>query len=237
MANSKQATKTIEKVDVVIEAEDIASKVERYGDYVPRESFIPTYAELERLVDEFIAITPKASRLTERANASLIVHVATKGQKNCYGYFQPDAYTKDGKTVHQVTMCAETFQYGIDQIVSTLIHETVHATNHLASVNDCTNNTHNKKFKELAEQFGLIVEKGSASQGWAITTMSPELQEWVNTELKPNADAFTLLANVKPPKEKKPSKMVKWECDCTIVRCATALNATCEECEQPFAKA
>ena len=80
MSKAKLATKT--QVNVVDQAEDIASKVERYGDYVPRESFIPTYAELERLVDEFIAITPKASRLTERANASLIVHVATKGQKN-----------------------------------------------------------------------------------------------------------------------------------------------------------
>jgi hypothetical protein len=235
LSKAKLATKT--QVNIVDQAEDIASKAERYGDYVPRESFIPTYAELERLVDEFIAITPKASRLTARANASLIVHVATKGQKNCYGYFQPDAYTKGGKTVHQVTMCAETFQYGTDQIVSTLIHEMVHATNHLAGVNDCNNNRHNSNFKALAELFGLIVEKGSVSQGWAITSMSAELKQWVDELIKPDADAFTLLANIRATKEKKPSKMVKWECDCTIVRCATALNATCEECGQPFVQA
>jgi hypothetical protein len=235
LSKAKLATKT--QVNIVDQAEDIASKVESYGDYVPRESFIPTYAELERLVDAFIAITPKASRLTARANASLIVHVATKGQKNCYGYFQPDAYTKDGKTVHQVTMCAETFASGIDQIVSTLIHEIVHATNHLSGVNDCNNNRHNGNFKALAELFGLIVAKGTASQGWAITSMSAELKQWVDELIKPDADAFTLLANIKATKEKKPSKMVKWECDCTIVRCATALNVTCDDCGEKFAKA
>lgn len=235
MAKAKQATKA--QVDVVDQAEEIASKVETYSDLIPRESFIPAYAELERWMVAMINRTPKASRLAERANASLVAQIASKGQKNCYGYFQPDAYTnKEGKSVHQVTLCVETFKSGIDQTFETSAHEIVHATNHLAGVKDCTNNTHNKKFKELAEQFGLIVEKGTVSQGWAITSMGPELKEWMDTELKPDADAFTLLANVKERKEKKPSKMVKWACDCTIVRCATALDATCGECGEVFAQ-
>ncbi len=236
-------TKQVQESKVLDEAEEIASQasaVMQYSDFVPRESFIPAYTEIERWMEAIINRTPIAHRLTERANASLVAQIASKEQKNCYGYFKPDAYTnKEGDTVHQVTVCVETFGSGIDQTVETTAHELVHAANQLAGVNDCNNNTHNVNFKTLAEKFGLIVEKGTKSQGWAITSMSPELKQWVDDELKPDAEAFTLLATVKEPKEKKPSKMKKWACEClppTIVRCATELHATCEECGQRFTK-
>jgi hypothetical protein len=233
MARVKQATKP---VDVIDQAEAVANTVTLEYNAITRESFAPTFAEIDRIIDWTIARVPKALRLTERANASLIAYIATKAQKNCYGYFQPDAYTLHGRAVHQVTLCLETFREGIEQIVETIIHEVGHAHNRLAGIRDCNANIHNLRFKDTAEQFGLIVEKGGASVGWGITRMGSELRDAVFNELKPDARLFQLMVQTRKPKTKPPTKMVKWSCDCTIVRCATALDATCGECGEVFAQ-
>jgi len=221
------ATKTVEKDIITVP----------YSQLVPRESFVSAYQEVDRIIDEILDRTPKALRATERLNSGLIGAIERRGNKNCYGYTTPDAYTApDGKQLHQVTLFLETFKFGIDQIAETMVHEMAHATNHLLGVNDCTANVHSKKFKETAEMFGLIVEKGKPSIGWGITSVSPELKEWIDTIIRPNPEPFRILINEKEPKEKTPSKSTLYECDCTKVRCNTELQATCVGCGQPFLK-
>lgn len=76
-----------------------------------------------------------------------------------------------------------------EEIAETLLHEMCHYCNKLSDIKDCNGNIHNKKFKSLAEQVGLIVEKGQ-SVGWGYTSLSDELKMYIEEEVKPDAKAF-----------------------------------------------
>lgn len=94
------------------------------------------------------------------------------------------------------------------EVVETLLHEMCHYCNELAGINDCNGSNHNKKFKSMAEKVGLIVEKGK-SVGWGYTSLSDELKEYVEENIKPDEKAFeyfragkTVSEGIKKPRSK-----------------------------------
>lgn len=104
------------------------------------------------------------------------------------------------------------------EVVETLLHEMCHYCNKLSDIKDCNGNVHNKKFKSLAEDVGLIVEKGQ-SVGWGYTSLSDELKVYVGEVVKPDEKAFEYFRAgfIKAPTTKKPRKknLFKYTCpDC-----------------------
>lgn len=100
------------------------------------------------------------------------------------------------------------------EVVETLIHEMCHYYNQMVEIKDCNGNIHNKKFKSLAENVGLIVEKDKKF-GYGLTSLSDELKEYIEDEIKPSDKAFEYFrAVVKKDKEKKPKKknLFKYTC-------------------------
>lgn len=83
-----------------------------------------------------------------------------------------------------------------EEVVETLLHEMCHYRNKIADIKDCNGNNHNKKFKSLAESVGLIVEKGSGV-GYGYTSLSDELKEYIEEEIKPDDKAFEYFRAVK----------------------------------------
>lgn len=75
------------------------------------------------------------------------------------------------------------------EVAETLLHEMCHYCNKMSNIKDCNGNIHNKKFKILAENVGLIVEKGE-SVGYGYTSLSGELENYINEVIKPDEDAF-----------------------------------------------
>ena len=128
----------------------------------------------------------------------------TKG--TTLGHFTVDKVWKDKKVLETNESATEEpeayYEINIDprwfgnrsaeEIVETLLHEMVHYCNKVNEIKDCSGNVHNKKFKTLAEAVGLVVEKGK-SVGWGYTSLSDELKEYIQTNIKPDETHLNIL--------------------------------------------
>lgn len=121
-------------------------------------------------------------------------------------------------------------------VTETLLHEMVHYFNKVNDVKDCSGNVHNKKFKAAAESVGLVVERGK-SVGWGYTSMTDELREYIDTEVKPNDSAFEYFRAgvIKPDttKKKRKKSLFKYECPkCgTIAKAKKDVKIMCGDCD------
>jgi len=185
-------------------------------------SIVPIIQELEKTYC-FLA---KRFKLKSKP----LITIQSKGrQKETLGWYWNNKWQKDKVEFGEINICAESLN---KNPIETLIHEMVHYTNDCEKIKDCNNqNYHNKKFKEKAEIYGLNVEK-SGRHGWAITSLSNNLDNIIkqaNINYKVfklyRKNRFTVTA---------PTKMKKYNCGCTTIRCATNLQAKCLNCNNEF---
>lgn len=186
-------------------------------------SIIPIIKELERIYD---AINKKMGFNYPRP----IITIQTRGrQKNTLGWFGAKRWLQNKKEIGEINICAEELH---KNPVETLIHEMAHYANHCEKIEDCNSQQyHNKYFKAKAENYGLNVEK-DGRRGWAYTSLSERLHV-ILYEIKVNKKIFKLYRKTY---KSKPviTKMKKYRCNCTTVRCATILQAKCIVCGQEF---
>lgn len=83
--------------------------------------------------------------------------------------------TESGKASYELNIGADYLNRPIENIVATLIHEGCHLYAMQNGIKDTSNKGvyHNKKFKALAEERGLIIERHD-KYGWTTTTPSEE---------------------------------------------------------------
>ncbi len=185
-------------------------------------SLIPVIKELERIYDEL------AQKFTLKGDRPLIV-IQTKGRQNVLGWHWADKWELGKKSISEITICAEELK---NNPIETLVHEMVHYSNNLDKINDCNSQQyHNKAFKERAELYGLNVEK-DGRHGWAITSLSDSLKKVIDL-IKPDYKVFELCRKIHLTIT-APTKMKKWTCGCTTVRCAVILQAKCLSCNNEF---
>ena len=162
--------------------------------------------------------------------------------------------TESGKASYELNIGADYLNRPIENIVATLIHEGCHLYAMQNGIKDTSNRGvyHNKRFKALAEDRGLIIEKHSR-YGWTITTPSEatinfcidnDLQEVLIT--RHTGITFTGVGTgkngngtpVKPTAPKK-GNSIKWICPCcgAIVRSTKILNIVCGDCNEQFIQA
>ena len=162
--------------------------------------------------------------------------------------------TESGKASYELNIGADYLNRPIENIVATLIHEGCHLYAMQNNIKDTSNRGvyHNKRFKALAEERGLIIEKHSR-YGWTITTPSEatinfcidnNLQEVLIT--RHTGITFTGVGTgkngngtpVKPTAPKK-GNSIKWICPCcgAIVRSTKILNIVCGDCNEKFIQA
>jgi hypothetical protein len=186
-------------------------------------SILPLITELERIYKEL------ATKYGIKAEQPLVT-IQTRGrQKNTLGWFWDKKWQQGKNEVGEINICAENLN---NNPIETLVHEMVHFSNTYENIKDCNSQQyHNRKFKERAEMYGLNVEK-DGRHGWAITSLSKDLEEYLKG-LSINYKLFEL-ARKENLTITAPTKMKKFTCGCTIVRCATELNATCKQCGKVF---
>jgi len=189
-------------------------------------SIRPAIAELERLFDAF---TPLFDRKLPRP----VITIQSAGRLQALGWFSPQAWQdSNANALPEINLSAEHMSRDILDIAECLIHEMVHYANALDGIKDCNSSQyHNKKFQTRAIAIGLECEK-MGRYGYAQTSLSEDLKVKVKAT-KPDAAAFALF-RLQHERTKSKTKMKKWSCACTNVRCATKLNATCEECGKAF---
>ena len=117
-----------------------------------------------------------------------------------------DLIEQDG-VFYEINIGARYLDYEPNELLGILLHEMVHLKNNMDDVNDCSGKKHNKKFKKLAEQVGLICDKDE-KVGYGYTHNSDELEDYFSNKVKLNKDLFKYYRYIplKPAKEKEPPK-------------------------------
>jgi len=186
-------------------------------------------AELERC---FLALNEKFY------NGKLplpIITVQTSGtKKQKMGWFFRESWKANDEVAHEINICPEFLDLGIDETMNTLLHEMVHYDNYLNKIKDTSaNGYHNKKFREAAEAVGLEVIR--TRKGYNGTKNTPIVLEAFK-EIEPNEEILSAFRNLADPLGKKNgSKLKKWSCGCTNLRVAVPdLEATCNKCGNEF---
>lgn len=185
-------------------------------------SIIPLIKELERVYDTL------AKRFDLKYDRPIIT-IQTKGRQQSLGWYWNNKWQYKKKEIGEINICAEELN---KNPIETLIHEMVHYSNSCQKIEDCnTQQYHNKAFKTRAENYGLNVEKDGRN-GWGLTTLSDKMKE-ILKELDINYKVFELFRkeNIKIV---APTKMKKYSCGCTTIRCATDLKAKCLKCNNEF---
>jgi len=145
--------------------------------------------------------------------------------------------TVQGDGRYEINIVAESLSRPVVEIACTLLHEVVHIANSVKKITDCTSHQyHNNHFKAEAERVGLHVER-LQNYGYAKTSPTEKLISLLGKEpLKENAfQYYRVIAKKQGPGPRGGnSKMKKYSCGCTNVRCAVELKATCDKCGSEF---
>ena len=139
--------------------------------------------------------------------------------------------------LYEITLVANNLNRPINEIVVTLAHEMVHYFNLFKGVKGAKNKKHTEAFKREAERIGLVCTE-EEKMGWGITEASDEFEEMINTQIKPNAEAFKYFLYI-PTKEKKKTEkppIKKYRCPkCgSEIKGKEGLDITCNDCNTPF---
>ena len=193
-------------------------------------SLTPAMDELER------ALAWAARPINIPADHRIVPTIQTSGRRRgLCGWFLHNSWsTREGDLCHEVNFAAEQLDRPVEDIVETAIHELAHLWAHSLDLKDCSAaGRHNKVFKKHAEALGLVCAPPMDGRGYAYTHSSPDLLARIAQELQPDVGKFALF-RLGQGSRKAPTKMKKWGCGCTIVRCATGLDATCDRCGGMF---
>ena len=76
---------------------------------------------------------------------------------------------EDHDGYYEINLCAEYLNRPLEKICATLLNEMVHLWNLQNDIQDTSRGSmyHNKKFKEVAEQHGLLIDKHE-KYGWTL---------------------------------------------------------------------
>lgn len=144
-----------------------------------------------RMLEAVNAIVSKARSLHNGIPETVVVlgasGVTRSGQK--HGHYAPRSWGSrvvaeeseasvsvdgsSGREVYgEILLAGESLERGAVATLGTILHELVHAYCDANEIKDTSNGHryHNTKFKEKAEEFGLVIEKADTI-GWSVTTV------------------------------------------------------------------
>lgn len=163
----------------------------------------------------------------------------TLGHCTC-GRVWRNGHHQDEKGQYEISIGAEYLDRMVCYVVATMLHEMVHLYHLQNGIQDTSrgNAYHNKRFKEKAEEVGLIIEYDKRI-GWSVTKPSQELSDYVCAHRWQEVP----LCRISPPaaagkKVKKPSSTRKYECPaCGLsVRATRDVRIICAECSEIMEK-
>lgn len=138
---------------------------------------------------------------------------------------------------YEINICAEHLARPLEEIAETLLHEMAHLYNVLSKIQDTSRGGtyHNKKYKETAEQHGLIVERDS-KYGWCRTRLNDESKAFIAgiqddrfKIYRKNTEKIFGAAETK----KSSRKYVCPNCGC-IIRATKEVDVICGICNVQF---
>jgi hypothetical protein len=179
------------------------------------------------------------ARFPEVPPIVLVVGASGKRARSMvHGHFAPDRWeSKNG--AHEILLSGESLRRGAEPTLGTILHEVAHALAASREIKDTSRGAryHNKAFKKLAEEVGIVVEY-SKQLGWSETTVPPETAKLYKSELAVLRKALKAYRRPEPENAKKPSKNMRVECGCRAVTVPIKFydkgTFTCDECDEVF---
>lgn len=115
-------------------------------------------------------------------NALVRPTITIQSTPRAYGHFsmRDDTWVSVTGNSNEINIGAGTLARPIENVCATLLHEMVHYYCHVNGIKDTSrgNTYHNKRFKEIAESHGLIVDHDE-KYGWTMTTPSDDLLDFI----------------------------------------------------------
>jgi hypothetical protein len=168
-----------------------------------------------------------------------VITVSPDITKGAYGWctawkaWKKDEESDDG--YYEINLCAEYLSRPFEETCGTLIHEMVHLMNLENEVQDTSRSGmyHNKKFKQTAEQHGLIVDKND-KYGWCITKLNDEAASYI--ELLDEKSFKLHRSKIPKIMTSSSSSSKKYVCSgCgTIIRATKEVRVICSDCGIEF---
>lgn len=204
------------------------------GHLLPKVVDTPMKPILDALNGALVAIR---NRHPEVPNVVLVV--GTSSTKK-YGHFAPESW-EGGKKVknHEIMISGESLKRGAEDTLGTLIHECAHALAEKREIKDTSRQGrfHNEKFKNLAEEMGIVVGK-DPKIGWSITSLPKETAKSYAEELKVLRAALKTWRGTDENKPKAPKVDIRVECGCRAVTIPISFydkgDITCDLCGENF---
>lgn len=108
---------------------------------------------------------------------------------------------------YEINLCAEHLARPFPEVCATLLHEMVHLWNLQNNVQDTSRGGtyHNKKFKQVAEGHGLIIDQ-DPKYGWTITSLNDEAKAFIDGLKEQEFEIY----RSKLPKIKKSTNGLGW---------------------------
>lgn len=136
---------------------------------------------------------------------------------------------------YEINLCAEHLARPFTEVCATLLHEMVHLWNLQNEVQDTSRGGtyHNKKFKQVAEEHGLIIEQ-HPKYGWTLTTLNDESKAFIDGM---NEKGFGIYRSKLPKiKAASSSSSKKYVCPCCglIIRATKEVHVICADCDCEF---
>jgi hypothetical protein len=128
------------------------------------------------------------------------------------------------------------------QVLGTLLHEHLHAWQHVHG-NPSKHDHHNLEFRRKAAEFGLLIDRRGVTD-YLLESPFMDLLKAYGVEVPTEAeddDASEERGRLvrrmlgRPGRMRGKSSLAKWKCDCSSVRCGKAdLRARCLKCGKEF---
>lgn len=127
------------------------------------------------------------------------------------------------------------------QVLAILLHQCVHAWQSVGGT-PARDDHHNLEFRQKAAELGLLVDRRGVTYCAAnspffdlLRVHGVEVPRIVSDD-GPEAGRAEARITIPRTRLASNSKQKKWACQCTVVRCATAMTATCDTCHQKFTR-
>lgn len=143
------------------------------------------------------------------------LYINVQTSKGAYGQYSKNRWLmgEDQKKVDELALNPEFFKDPLE-IIDTMIHELVHVYCEQKEIKDTSRNGyyHNQKFKQIAEQFGLLCI--ATDSGWNTTSKGNEENlEKINSELPYKVTSDMIRRGTsKPKRERTPREVHKYTC-------------------------
>lgn len=161
----------------------------------------------------------------------LIVNIQTS--KGAMGHYAKNLWNDQGSGKHEIALNPEYFSEPLE-IVDTIMHELVHVYCDQNGIKETSRqgNYHNKKFKGIAESWGLKCVNGK--NGWNTTTEDNTANLTEINESLPHPIRKTMIRKTIGKKSSTRSNSIKYTCPVCGASCRATkkLHLICGDCDE-----